>query len=97
MHDRPHLESETETHPGGKTSASGSVSAVLLRLGRRAVGLPLLMCHSAQPPHHPHLQFFMLVCFSIFWDEGRSITSNRFVFNMVQDHHLQLRSHPLVP
>ena len=29
-----------------------------------------------------------------FLDQWRSITSNRFVLNMVWDHHLQLRSHP---
>ena len=32
---RHHLESRIETHPGGKKSASGSVSASLLMLGRR--------------------------------------------------------------
>ena len=29
-----------------------------------------------------------------FFDQWRSITSNRFVLNMVQGHHLQLKSHP---
>ena len=29
-----------------------------------------------------------------FFDQWRSIISNRFVLNMVQGHHLQLRSHP---
>ena len=29
-----------------------------------------------------------------FFDQWRSITSNSFVLNMVQDHHFQLRSHP---
>ena len=29
-----------------------------------------------------------------FFDQWRSITSNRFVLNMVQGHHLQLQSHP---
>ena len=29
-----------------------------------------------------------------FFDQCRSITSNRFVLNMVQGHHLQLQSHP---
>ena len=29
-----------------------------------------------------------------FFDQWRSITSNRFVLNMVQGHHIQLRSHP---
>ena len=31
---------------------------------------------------------------SHFLDQWRSITSNRFVLNMVQGHHLQLRSYP---
>ena len=31
-----------------------------------------------------------------FFDQWRSITSNRFVLNMVQGHHLQLKSHPLL-
>ena len=29
-----------------------------------------------------------------FFDQWKSITSNRFVLNMVRGHHLQLRSHP---
>ena len=29
-----------------------------------------------------------------FFDQWRSITSNRFVLNMVWGHHLQLKSHP---
>ena len=29
-----------------------------------------------------------------FFDQWRSITSNRFVLNMVWGHHLQLQSHP---
>ena len=29
-----------------------------------------------------------------FFDQWRSITSNRFMLNMVRGHHLQLRSHP---
>ena len=52
------------------------------------------MSQSSQPPHHLHLLFFRLVCFPIFLDQWRSITSNRFVLNMVQGHHLQLRLHP---
>ena len=44
--------------------------------------------------NHLHLQCFRLVCFSKFYDQWRSITSNRFVLNMVWGHHLQFRSHP---
>ena len=51
------------------------------------------MCHGPQPHHHLNLQFFRLVCFSIF-DQWRSITSNRFVLNMVWGHHLQIWFHP---
>ena len=32
----------------------------------------------------------------LFLDQWRSITSNRLVLNMVQGHHLQLRSHPVL-
>ena len=51
------------------------------------------MYHSLQPPCHLHCQFFRLVCFPLFLDQWQSITSNSFVLNMVQGHHLQLRSH----
>ena len=37
---------------------------------------------------------FQVGMLSKFFDQWRSITSNRFVLNMVQGHHLQLRSHP---
>ena len=37
---------------------------------------------------------FWIGILSCFLDQWRSITSNRFVLNMVQGHHLQLRSHP---
>ena len=80
---------------------------VLLSLEERGVGSALLMCWSPQllhPPHHLHLQLFRLVCFSdiLINEEAlpptglcfRSITSNRFVLNMVWGHHLQLRSCP---
>ena len=52
------------------------------------------MCHGHPPPHHLYLQFSRLVCFSNFLDQWRSITSNSFVLNMVQGHHLQLQSYP---
>ena len=37
---------------------------------------------------------FQVGMFFKFFDQWRSITSNRFVLNMVWGHHLQLRSHP---
>ena len=62
-----HLESGTETHPGGKKSAGGSVSANSADARKKgAMGSVLLICHSPQAPHHPHLQFCRLVCFPIF-------------------------------
>ena len=70
---------------------------LLSQEGKVGWGSALLMCHSPpplHPPHHLHLQHFRLVCFFKFFDQWRSITSNRFVLNMVQGHHLQLRSHP---
>ena len=41
--------------------------------------------------------FFQVGMLSHFLGQWRSITSNRFVLDMVQVYHLQLRSHPLVP
>ena len=37
---------------------------------------------------------FQVGMFFKFFDQWRSITSNRFVLNMIWGHHLQLRSHP---
>ena len=65
---RPHLESGNEAHPSGKKSAGGNVSTSSTDTRRKGVhyGSVLLMCHSPQPRHHLHLQFFGLVCFSYF-------------------------------
>ena len=52
------------------------------------------MYHSPPPLHPLHLQHSRLVCFLNFFDQWKSITSNRFVLNMVRGHHLQLRSCP---
>ena len=43
-----------------------SPPVLLILGGKGSVGLALLMCCSPQPPHHLHLQFFRLLCFSIF-------------------------------
>ena len=68
MAKRPHLESRIETHPGGKKSAGGSVSVSSADARKKggSGGPALLMHHSPQLPHHPHLWFFRLVCFPIF-------------------------------
>ena len=52
-----------------------------------------MMCHDLQPPHHLHLQFSGCFFFKFIY-QWRSITSNRFVLNMVNGHHLQLWSSP---
>ena len=64
---------------------------------RWAWGLALLMLQSPpplHPPPHLHLQCFRLVCFSNFLINGEALHPKRFVLNMVQGHHLQLRSCP---
>ena len=65
---RPHLENGNEAHPSGKKSAGGSVSTGSTDTRRKGVygRLALLMCLHPQPPHHLHLQYFSLVCFSYF-------------------------------
>ena len=93
---RPHLEAGNEACPSDKKSACGSVSTSSTNTRRKGVygGSVLLICHSPQASHHLHLQFFRSVCFSNFFDQWRSITSNGFVFNMVWGDHLHLWSHP---
>ena len=62
---------------------------VLLRLGERGavgVGTPNVPEPSASSASSSST--------SAAFDQWRSITSNRFVLNMVWGHHLQLRSHP---
>ena len=62
---RPHLESGNEAHASGKKSADGNVSTSSTDTSRKGVhGGVLLMSYGPQPPHHLHLQFFRLVCFS---------------------------------
>ena len=63
----------------------------------KAWGSALLMCHSPQPLHPSSSSTsapFQVGMLFKFLDQWRSITSNRIVLNMVQGHHLQLRSHP---
>ena len=55
-------------------SAGGSVSASSTDARKNgAMGSALLICHIAQPPHHPQLQFFRLVCFPNFWISGEAL------------------------
>ena len=71
---------------------------VLLRLGEKEVmgvgiaDMPESSASSAFPSSTSAT--FQVGMLSKFFDQWRSITSNRFVLNMVWGHHLQLRSHP---
>ena len=70
---------------------------VLLRLGERGCGVstpgvPEYSASSASPSSISAA--FQVGMLFKFFDQWRSITSNRFVLNMVWGHYLQLRSHP---
>ena len=71
---------------------------VLLRLGERGpmgVGTPDVPQSSASSASPSTTSAaFQVGRFFKFFNQWRSITSNRFVLNMVWGHHLQLRSHP---
>ena len=95
---KPYLESGNEAHPHGKKAAGGTVSTCSTE-SRRKVGHGgwHSCCATAL---HLFILLIIYICnvsgwyaFQIF-EQRRSITSNRFVLNMVWGHHLQLRSHP---
>ena len=68
---------------------------VLLTLGGKGsvgVSAPDVSWSSASPSSLSAV--FQVGMLFKFFDQWRSITSNRFVLNMVQGHHLQLWSHP---
>ena len=95
---RPHLKSGNEAHPSSKKSAGGSVStssAESRRKGGMGVGTPDVPEPSASSASSSSTSatFQVGMLFKFFY-QWRSITSNRFVLNMVKGHHLQLRSHP---
>ena len=93
---RPHLESGAETCPSGKKSAGGSVSAssadAMEECGSCGVSTPDVSQFTASSSSSSSV--FQVGMLSHFLDQWRSITSNRIVLNMVQGHHLQLRSCP---
>ena len=95
---QPHLESGNEAGPGGRKSTGGTVSTSSTE-SRRKGG------HEVSPPDVPEpstssssssstCTTFQVGMLFKFFDQWRSITSNRFVLSMVWGHHLQLRSHP---
>ena len=94
---RPHLDSGNEAHPSGKKSAGGSVStnsAESRRKGGVGVNVPDVPEPSASSAFSSSTSAtFQVGMLFKFCDQWRSITSNRFVLNMVWGHHLQLRSH----
>ena len=68
---------------------------VLLMLGEKGgmgVGTPDALQSSASSSSSSAV--FQVGMLFKYFDQWRNITSNRFVFNMVWGHHLQLRSHP---
>ena len=70
---------------------------VLLRLGERGCGVGILdvaESSASSASSSSTTAAFQVVMLFKFFDQWRSITANRFVLNMVQGHHLQLRSHP---
>ena len=87
---RPNLKSGTEAHPGGKNFAGDSASTS--SADTRSKGAPDVSQSLVSPSSSS--VGFQVGILSHFLDQWRSITSNRFVFNMVQGHHLQLMSHP---
>ena len=92
------MESGNEAHLRGKKSAGGSVStssAVTRRkegMGVSTPDVPEPSTSSASSSSTPTA--FQVGMLFKFFDQLRSITSNRFVLNMVSGYHLQLRSHP---
>ena len=94
----PHLESGNEAHPSGRKSAGGTVSTSSTESRRKVgmgVGTPDVLEPSTSSSSSSSTSTMFQVCMLFkFLDQWRSITSNRFVLNMVWGHHLQLRSHP---
>ena len=78
---RPHLESGNKAHPSDKKSAGGNVT--MSSTDTRMKGV----CGSQHASSSSSSVFQVGMLFRYF-DQWRSITSNRFVLNMVQGHHL---------
>ena len=89
---RPHLENGNKAHLSGKRSASGSVSTSSAESRRKwgmGVSVPDVPEPSTSPASSSSISatFHVGMLFKLF-DQWRSITSNRFVLNMVQGHDL---------
>ena len=95
MAKRPYLESRTETCPGGMKSAGGSLCASSFDARKKeGMGVGTLDVSQSTASSPSSSSVFQVGMLSHFLDQWRSITSKRFVLNMVQDHHFQL-SHTL--
>ena len=88
----PHLESGNEAHLHGKKSTGGTVSTSFTE-SRRKGGFGGQHSTSSSSSSSTSATFQVGMLFK-FFDQWRSITSNGFVLNIVQGHHLQHRSHP---
>ena len=92
---RQYLESRTETHPGGKKSVGGSACARSADARKRGdIGISASDVSQSTASSSSSSLVFHVGMLSHFLDQWSSITSNRFVLNMVQGHHFQLRSCP---
>ena len=82
---KPHLESRIETHPGGKKSAGGSVGASSGDARKKgAVGISAPDVSQSTASSSSSSLVFQASMLSHLLDQWRSITSHRFVLNMVQ-------------
>ena len=94
---RPHLESGNEAHQSGKSLLVAVSPPVLLsQEGKGVMGVStpdVPEASTSSSSSSSTSATFQVGRLFKFFDQWRSITSNRFVLNMVQGHHLQLRSH----
>ena len=93
--ERPYLECRIQTYPDGKKSAGGSVSNSFADARKKGgCGGWHSWCVTVTASSSTTSLVVMVSMLSHFRNQWRNITSNRFVLNMVQGHHLQLRSCP---
>ena len=81
----------------GRSLLDAVSPAVMLSLeerGEHGVSAPDVLESSASSASSSTSAAFQVGMLFKFFDQRRSITSNRFVLNMDQGHHLQFRSHP---
>ena len=92
---KPHSDPKMESFRSGRKSCGGCVLPVLLTLRGRGVvrdGIHDVLLSIVSLTSS--LSVVKVGTLSHFFNPWRSITSNRFVLNMVKGHHLQLRTWP---